>query len=894
MKQFKFLFLVLSLCLAEAVGMNVKANTAQTQVQLPANTLYRAAAQVAADVEPQWTSTLMVSTLAELKSAIANAGATPTLITLTADITLGGTQLTIPATAVIKLTGLNGATTYKIDANNKSRVLFVTAGATLYLQDITITGGYVYYNYSDAGAGIYCAGTLNLKSGCIITGNTSYYNGGGIYISEGGSFTAADSEISHNTTWDANGAGMYFESKVTATLTNCKITNNVAGEKYYSGDGGGIYCSSYCQLYITDCDISYNTAYHSGGGIDAGGSTVVSVQGNSALTHNKLITRNLPSSSGVSNGAAIYCTRDYLDVGANVIFSDNHARSGYIIADKDLATYNAHILATVFTFPFANGYNNHDIYYSPDNSQLYKGVDLKGLPLSVPVGTQTLNYEIAPGHLQPLQGKWEVKDAGTTGAVVDNNGKLTVTSPGVARLLMTIYNCMPDSSDYTKDIYIAVTNSDMADHIYYNGEINPQVPVVYGSGLPTSYTYVDCMTFDPDGNLYITDHYSGIYKVQAGGGNAEIWLDGIGSKAIGIWYYKGDLYASVVYAKNSCGIIKISIATKQYVELAKISDDLGNIAIDTEGNLWVAGLNKVYKLTPDGMSVTQTIDVPCDVGAIVFDLYGNLYVSAGNAGPKIYKVNATAGTYEDTGIIGLNNSSELRFDSRGNLYIAEWGSNLILKVTPGSTIPTVICNTNLIYNFTEPAGLIMDSNENLYLCGWSSSVYKFSVSGGDLLSIYKTPTTLSPVQGTAGANAFVKVTAGTKTVVVQAAASGIWDATSAIGALSANEIVTAQVVSDAAGTKVLSDKVQAIVAVTTGIDVVETEHAPSLQAYVQNGELHVGGLTAGERWSVYNIAGGLIYQGHATGDVVTLSATSLPNHGLYIVQSGNKAVKVAY
>ena len=67
------------------------------------------------------------------------------------------------------------------------------------------------------------------------------------------------------------------------------------------------------------------------------------------------------------------------------------------------------------------------------------------------------------------------------------------------------------------------------------------------------------------------------------------------------------------------------------------------------------------------------------------------------------------------------------------------------------------------------------------------------------------------------------------------------------------------------------------------------EHAGSpLRAYAQNGVLYISGLTAGEQWSVYNLSGVLIYHNTATDDKATLA---LPTRGVYIVRSGNKAVK---
>jgi hypothetical protein len=69
------------------------------------------------------------------------------------------------------------------------------------------------------------------------------------------------------------------------------------------------------------------------------------------------------------------------------------------------------------------------------------------------------------------------------------------------------------------------------------------------------------------------------------------------------------------------------------------------------------------------------------------------------------------------------------------------------------------------------------------------------------------------------------------------------------------------------------------------------EGAQSLKAWTQNGILHVSGLTVGKPWSVYNISGVLVYHGLADSDEADVS---LPVRGMYIVTSGNRAVKAVY
>jgi hypothetical protein len=76
------------------------------------------------------------------------------------------------------------------------------------------------------------------------------------------------------------------------------------------------------------------------------------------------------------------------------------------------------------------------------------------------------------------------------------------------------------------------------------------------------------------------------------------------------------------------------------------------------------------------------------------------------------------------------------------------------------------------------------------------------------------------------------------------------------------------------------------------------EHAGSpLRAWTQNGALHVGGLIPGQSWSVYSLTGTLIYQSIANSGEVEIalparSSTKLTNHGLYIVMSGSRTIKV--
>jgi len=77
----------------------------------------------------------------------------------------------------------------------------------------------------------------------------------------------------------------------------------------------------------------------------------------------------------------------------------------------------------------------------------------------------------------------------------------------------------------------------------------------------------------------------------------------------------------------------------------------------------------------------------------------------------------------------------------------------------------------------------------------------------------------------------------------------------------------------------------------TGTGIKDISRAKPLQARVQNGQLHLSGLVVDELWSVYSITGALVHQSIAVSEEATIT---LSVRNLYIIQSGNKTLKVLY
>jgi hypothetical protein len=84
---------------------------------------------------------------------------------------------------------------------------------------------------------------------------------------------------------------------------------------------------------------------------------------------------------------------------------------------------------------------------------------------------------------------------------------------------------------------------------------------------------------------------------------------------------------------------------------------------------------------------------------------------------------------------------------------------------------------------------------------------------------------------------------------------------------------------------------QATVTVTAPTAVETPENDKALRAYIRDGVLHVGGLTAGKTWSVYSLYGARIYQNTANGSEASVAISA---HGVYFVKSENETLKVVY
>lgn len=190
----------------------------------------------------------------------------------------GGLALTIEG---------NGST---ISGQGQRTALLVNAGATVFLNDLTVTQGKAGPTASGEGGAIYNAGALALKQVTVsdsqagdgggiynapnaslslllstVSGNTASDDGGGIYNKEG-RLALIDSTVSGNRALDTQGlgAGIFNEdrgsaARAVATLANCTITDNASrfGAAIFNDEG---------RVTVSHCTLSHNTNVDGGNG----------------------------------------------------------------------------------------------------------------------------------------------------------------------------------------------------------------------------------------------------------------------------------------------------------------------------------------------------------------------------------------------------------------------------------------------------------------------------------------------------------------------------------------------------------------------------------------------------------------------------------------------------
>lgn len=163
---------------------------------------------------------------------------------------------------------------------------------------------------------------------------------------------------------------------------------------------------------------------------------------------------------------------------------------------------------------------------------------------------------------------------------------------------------------------------------------------------------------------------------------------------------------------------------------AQFSNPQG-LAVDVSGNIYVADSfnNRIRKVTP---------------GGVVTTIAGN-----GIAG----YVDGTGTDAEFYGPQGLT------VDAAGNIYVADFGNNVIRKITPAGEVSTFAGNTTAGYvngaagvaEFNGPAAVAFDASSNLYVADFSNNMIR-KITAAGVVSLVAGTTTAGYVNTTVDAD----------------------------------------------------------------------------------------------------------------------------------------------
>ena len=365
----------------------------------------------------------------------------------------------------------DGDISYHAEAIDYGTADYCGGGVYLDNKKMTFNGGTISNCYAAQGAGgiyaYYTSGNLEFNNG-LITHNTAYNYGGGIYLSNGADCTMSNGVISYNKCLaggpyaGGGGVGVGFSSTTTFTMNNGKIIyNRLEG----SGVGGGVGMNS------EDGKTSTGTVTINGGEIS--GNYSPSDGGGLYLINTATVT-------GTGNVKTIIRDNEAGRNGGGIFLSPNVALS---LGTTAQPTYELHI-----TDNRAGG-NGGGIYVSKDNTctaTLYassywvcnnKG-GLTDNDVYLPSGKYLLNNISTDNYLKLKSFGVYTEDIpeSAPGVPIINNTRTNVLSTLYAGLPNGTYNVYDSRREY-KVMYYSSGTSEQKKYLYLTTGAEPWSPL---------------------------------------------------------------------------------------------------------------------------------------------------------------------------------------------------------------------------------------------------------------------------------------------------------------------------------------------------------------------------------------------------------------------------------
>lgn len=322
-----------------------------------------------------------------------------------------------------------------------------------------------------------------------------------------------------------------------------------------------------------------------------------------------------------------------------------------------------------------------------------------------------------------------------------------------------------------------------------------------GTGKDARFKLPARLAMDSNGNVYVTDSNAQVRKITKtgivttfSGAPAQSGTeDGVGAAARfnfsnGIVLDReGNLYLADMDNSTIRKITRSGVVTTFAGAAGKFGNadgtgtaasfgGVGTVAIDRDGNLYATEFynNTIRKITPAGV-VTTFVGASGKAGSadgkgtaaqfsgpndIKSDAAGNLYVADFNSN-TIRKITpegvvstlagsaGKAGSQDGTGSNALfDGPAGVAVDAKGNVYVTELNTHTVRKITPEGVVTTLAGQagkpgsadgTGTAATFSQPWGIATDKRGNLYVCDTGNNTIRKITPAGDVTTVVGTP-----------------------------------------------------------------------------------------------------------------------------------------------------------
>jgi sugar lactone lactonase YvrE len=290
-------------------------------------------------------------------------------------------------------------------------------------------------------------------------------------------------------------------------------------------------------------------------------------------------------------------------------------------------------------------------------------------------------------------------------------------------IVLSLYGPRGFALDTAGNMYIADTGNDRI--VKLNGD-GVQV-TVYNN--PSLYLPRG-IAVDGAGSMYI-GNAGGVMKLNSSGSltivaHINAILDSIALDS------KGNIYVGLgqnLVMINTTGSL-ITIASLQ-----RTWGEINGIALDTVGNIYILSQtpsSAVLKLNSTG-SLMNNYRLPSNTGyatgSITVDCDGNIYIVTLDR--CILKMNSSGVWTAVYTTIEIDRPYSIAFRSDGNLYIADIGTNQIVKVNSTGSLMAIYTTNGP--TLRSPRGISLDSAGNIYIADmYNNRIVKRSITGSQM------------------------------------------------------------------------------------------------------------------------------------------------------------------